>query len=205
MKLNNNLMLELRPISYSYYTVFKLKDVRKLLVVTFLRQMSGTICFMLKIHSTVPHDVWTYDAYLGGGLVSYLLIAIFADRVCGARKSWLPLYFCTIIAVAYQTICLFVSFFYDIEDNIWQEFIEGWIDNFTQFFFLFLAPIMIAYQHRHTHVITPAATIAQRTQCPIARWAKSRVINTDPTTIDHSHSYPGAYEKPTLTATTVAM
>lgn len=58
--------------------------------------------------------MYTYDAYLIGGIVSYSLIAAFADRLYGARKSWLPLYFCVIVAGMYQTICFFVSIFYDI-------------------------------------------------------------------------------------------
>ena len=60
-------------------------------------------------------------------------------------------------------VCLSVAVFYDIQDNLFNEFCEGTIDNFTQFFFLFLAPIMIAYDHKHTHVITPAGTIMTAT------------------------------------------
>lgn len=63
------------------------------------------------------------------------------------------------MSIFYQVSLLIVSTFKVIPDNIWSELVEGFIDNSTTFYFLFLAPIMIAYSHRATQVITPAATI----------------------------------------------
>jgi len=54
---------------------------------------------------------------------------------------------------------LIASCFTEIGDNKWLEAVSGFLNQATMFYFLFLAPIMIAYAHRATQIITPAATI----------------------------------------------
>ena len=51
------------------------------------------------------------------------------------------------------------SVFGEIHDNEICLFVQGWIDNSSQFYLLFLTPIMIAYENRITQEITPTATI----------------------------------------------
>jgi len=54
---------------------------------------------------------------------------------------------------------LILSLLTKVKGWVWNEFLQGFIDNSSQFYFLFLAPIMIAYNYRATQEITPTATI----------------------------------------------
>ena len=46
-----------------------------------------------------------------------------------------------------------------IKDDRWLCMLQGFIENAGSFYFLFLAPIMIAYANRASQMVTPAATI----------------------------------------------
>lgn len=52
-----------------------------------------------------------------------------------------------------------ISLFKVVKDRNITEFIQGYIDTSTTFYFLILSPIMIAYSNRATQEITPAGTI----------------------------------------------
>lgn len=52
--------------------------------------------------------------------------------------------------IAYQVVLILISLFFHIDDNVYCETWQGFIDEYCQFYFLFLAPIMIAYSHRAT-------------------------------------------------------
>lgn len=108
------------------------------------------MCYILKLKGMVPQTKQTYTYYVIGAVLSYLTIAIGSDWIYGKRKKFYPLYIWLLISIIYQVSLLIVSTFKVIPDNIWSEFVEGFIDNSTTFYFLFLAPIMIAYTHRAT-------------------------------------------------------
>jgi len=46
-----------------------------------------------------------------------------------------------------------------VKDTIYTALLQGYIDFSTNFYFLFLASIMIAYDNRHTQEITATGTI----------------------------------------------
>lgn len=129
VRVKSGLVVEFRSISYSYSSIWRIEDVRRLMGATFFRQMAGTCCFFLQVSSTRPTRQATYDSYLLGGFVAFLLIAALADCAFGCRKSFLPLYYCVLIGLIYQSISFIVAVFIDIKDNRIQEFFEGFIDN----------------------------------------------------------------------------
>jgi hypothetical protein len=65
----------------------------------------------------------------------------------------------TIITIAYYLTTLVIALFIDLSDNIYIMLFQGFIECASTFYFWFLCPIMIAYDHRATQIVTPAATM----------------------------------------------
>lgn len=151
--------MELRPVTYSFSNILKIKDVRRLILATVFRQMSSTMCYILDLRGMEPLSLKSYDFFIIGGALSYIQIALTSECIFGRRKTFYPLFVYVITLLVYESILLVVSLFIEIKDNIWVELWQGFIDQSTTFYFLFLAPIMIAYQHRATQLVTPTATI----------------------------------------------
>lgn len=95
----DNSFIELRPVTYSFCNVLKINDVRRLLLATFLRQMSGTMCYALNLDGWNPLSERTYYFYVVGGAFSFFVIAVLSNRVYGRRNKFVPLF-------VWITICL---------------------------------------------------------------------------------------------------
>lgn len=121
--------------------------------------MSGTILYSLNVNGTTPLTATTYNFYLAGGATSLCAIASISDFIFKRKKKFFPLMVWLFVSMIYQFCCLMISLFKKVEDRNITEFIQGYIDTSTTFYFLILSPIMIAYSNRATQEITPAGTI----------------------------------------------
>ena len=79
--------------------------------------------YMLGVNGASPETTQTYVFYVGGGALSYFVIALVSDRIYGRRVKFLPLMVWVVISFVYQSGVLVVSLFLEIEDNIWNELI----------------------------------------------------------------------------------
>jgi len=121
--------------------------------------MSGTILYSLRVNGAIPLTATSYNFYLAGAATSLCAIASISDFIFKRKKKFFPLMVWLFVSMIYQFICLMLSLFKTVEDRNITEMIQGYIDTSTTFYFLILAPIMIAYSNRATQEITPAATI----------------------------------------------
>jgi hypothetical protein len=85
-----------------------------------------------------------------GGVVAYVMIALFGEWIFGKNRKFLALFVWVTATLLYQSIFLIVSLCIEVEDNIYSETISGFLNEATMFYFLFLSPIMIAYSNRAT-------------------------------------------------------
>jgi len=88
-----------------------------------------------------------------------MMIAMFSDCTYQKKKKFVPLAVWLMINLLYLLALLICSFFMTVENSKYTAFVQGFIDNGTNFYFVFMASIMISYDHRHTQEITPTATI----------------------------------------------
>lgn len=141
-------------------TVLLYSDVQVLVMANFFRQMSDTLSYSLKIggQNFKTTDL-EYNYYVMGGAFSLVVIAAFSERVFKQRNKFFPLFVWTSILMLYQLINFIVSLFMKIPEASATAFMFGFIENSTTFYYLFLAPIMIAYERRASQEVTPAATI----------------------------------------------
>ena len=112
--------------------------------------MSGTILYSLQVNGTIPVTNTSYNYYLAGAATSLCAIASISDFIFKRKKKFFPLMVWLFISMIYQFVCLMLSFFKTIEDRNITEMIQGYIDTSTTFYFLILAPVMIAYSNRAT-------------------------------------------------------
>jgi hypothetical protein len=157
--INNTEVVEIRPVTYSFCNVLGIRDVRRLISATVFRQMSQTMCDILQIGGITPLSIKTYQFYVLGGVVAYLMIACFGELIFGNKRKFFTLFVWVTLTILFQLVMLVTSFVIKIEDNLWSEAVSGFLNEATMFYSWFLAPIMIAYSNRATQVLTPAATI----------------------------------------------
>lgn len=112
--------------------------------------MSGTVLYSLDVNGSTPLTDTSYKFYLVGAATSLCAIASVSDFIFKRKKKFFPLMFWLFISMMYQFVSLMISCFKVVKDRNVTEFIQGYIDTSTTFYFLLLSPIMIAYSNRAT-------------------------------------------------------
>jgi hypothetical protein len=108
------------------------------------------MCDILKLTTLSPQTITSYRFYVLGGVLAYICIAVFGEALFGNKRKFFTLFVWVSLSIVFQGSILIASCFTEIGDSKWLEAVSGFLNQATMFYFLFLAPIMIAYAHRAT-------------------------------------------------------